>query len=157
MEEREQVERDGAGRRGYDKMKCPNCDLLWTHLTKDRQLTREQIDQDIEETKTEVAAVNKRLDDQVKVHSAFVPRWMFISAFGLMLVAGGWWFNSFGNSMKEYQTDVKEKLTTIHNRITQTDQGREGLKDSLTEIKWSLNSVSNRLAEVEKKVNNQKP
>lgn len=92
-----------------------------------------------------------------RAHAAFVPRWMFLLVFGAMISAGGWWFQSFGSSMKEYQTDVKEKLNTIHRRITETDQSREGLKDSLIEIKYSLNSVSNRLAEVEKKVNNTRP
>jgi len=151
--EREEIERTGPGRRGYDKMKCPNCDLLWEHLAADRKANREDILEKVEEVKLDVDKVDKRMDTQAKAHSSFVPRWMFISAFGLMLAAGGWWFSSFGEAVKAQNEDIKEKVTVIHQRITAIDNHRESLKEGMLELKWSVNNLSSRVSDVEKKIN----
>jgi len=157
------IERDGPGRRNYDKMKCPNCDLLWSNLEKERAANKEYICGKILEVKKDVEKATIVMAEQAKVHSSFVPRWMFGLAFTLLLLVGGWWFSSFSNTVKENQTafyhsleksqgEVKDSLSTLHRRITETDNSREALKDSLTELKWSVNSVSTRLGEVEKQL-----
>lgn len=147
----EHQERSGTGRRDYDKLKCPNCDVLWEHLAADRAASKEHLCGKISEVKTAVGTLAGKLEDQVKAHSQLVPRWMFLLAFGAVFSAGAWWFQSFGATVKEQQNYIKETVTTIHRRISETDNNRESLKDSMNELKWSVNALSTRISEVEKK------
>ena len=146
------IERSGTGRRDYDKLKCPNCDVLWEHLAIDRAASKEHLCGKISEVKTAVGTLTNKLEDQVKAHSQLVPRWMFLLAFGAVFSVGAWWFQSFGNAVKEQQNYIRETVTTIHRRISDSDSGRESLKDSMTELKWSVNALSTRISEVEKKL-----
>jgi hypothetical protein len=148
----EQVERDGPGRRDYDKLKCPNCDILWSNLERERQSTKEHVCGKIREVKEDVATIFDKINEQSRANSTLVPRWMFLTAFGALITAAGWWFSTFSTSLEKNQKEIKETVTTIHRRISETDNNRESLKDSMTELKWSVNALSTRISEVEKKL-----
>jgi hypothetical protein len=148
----EHIERDGPGRRDYDKYKCPNCDILWDNLKAERLATKEHICTKIGEVRKDVGEFGTSFKEHVKAHDGFVPRWMFVSGVVVLLAVGGWWFQSFSTAIKESQKEVKESLQVIHRRVSETDNNREALKDSLVELKWSVNGLSNRVAEVEKQL-----
>ena len=56
-------------------------------LSKDTGPTQVMLEK-IAEVKVDVEGVSEKMETQSKVHSTLVPRWMFLSAFGLMLMAG---------------------------------------------------------------------
>lgn len=148
----EHTERDGPGRRDYDKLKCPNCDVLWNNLEKERAATREHICGKILEVRKDVEDATKTLAEQAKAHAGFVPRWMFLCVFGALITVAGWWFNALTTTVKDSQHEVKETVATIHRRISETDNSREALKDSLYKFERSVDNLTYRLNEVEKKL-----
>ena len=153
MTDRHYIERDpSGGRRLEDKQKCPNCDILWKHHDEDRRDHREAICREIKKVAAEVEKVDQKLATQGRAHSAFVPRWMFLSALGAALTLGIGMAQYLANHINRGNDEIGKQIAVVQRRITETDQGREALKDKLVELQWSVNAIGTRLSLVESKM-----
>lgn len=144
-------ERRQFARRDDDR-KCPNCDLLWEHHDRDRREHREIVCNKIHDVKEDVVAVKNQLIDQGRAHASFVPRWMFLIICGSMLSVGLGASQYIVSHINRGNDEIGKQITTVHRRITETDQDREALKDKLIELQWSVNAIGTRLSLVEAKM-----
>jgi hypothetical protein len=144
-------ERRQFARRDDDR-KCPNCDILWKHHDEDRREHREAICREIKKVAGEVKEVDQKITAQGRAHSAFVPRWMFLSALGAALTLGIGMAQYLAGHINRGNDEIGRQIAVVQRRITETDQGREALKDKLIELQWSVNAIGNRLSLVEAKM-----
>jgi hypothetical protein len=144
-------ERRQFARRDDDR-KCPNCDILWKHHDEDRREHREAICREIKKVAGEVKEVDQKIAAQGRAHSAFVPRWMFLSALGAALTLGIGMAQYLAGHINRGNDEIGRQIAVVQRRITETDQGREALKDKLIELQWSVNAIGNRLSLVEAKM-----
>ena len=96
--------------------------------------------------------MKNQLIDQGRAHASFVPRWMFLIICGSMLSVGLGASQYIVSHINRGNDEIGKQITTVHRRITETDQGREALKDKLIELQWSVNAIGNRLSLVEAKM-----
>ena len=75
-----------------------------------------------------------------------------MSALGAALTLGIGMAQYLANHINRGNDEIGKQIAVVQRRITETDQGREALKDKLVELQWSVNAIGTRLSLVESKM-----
>lgn len=160
MSDREYVERDGPGRRKEDyTSRCIWCSskdeaikLRWKEHH-DKDLERQAFcSNTLADIRMEINKMDNRIENISKSNLNFVPRWMFLTIFGLSVTLAGAGFKHLLDVVNHGNSETGHKIEIVQRRITETDNSREALKDKLNDLQWSVNALGNRLFNVEQRL-----
>lgn len=100
----------------------------------------------------EINKMDNRIENISKSNLNFVPRWMFLTIFGLSVTLAGAGFKHLLDVVNHGNSETGHKIEIVQRRITETDNSREALKDKLNDLQWSVNALGNRLFNVEQRL-----
>ncbi len=146
------------GRREYDfRDRCPLCEIKdernkerWDKI-KEEQKERQEICNGV------ASEIKHRIERMEDAQKSFVlwRSFAIIVTLATLFVSGG--FGLLWKSIGDGQRDVKESLSVIHRRVSETNTEVDHIGNKMTEALVNQNLMSTRLTQIEQRIDNKKP